>query len=161
MLKIDDYEITYISDCSKLTEPQREHWHVWIEALESGKYTQAQRSLCVGGEGAQSFCCLGVACDLAAEELNAEWKSRAGQIQFIHRKSRAGSAAFLPDFVSRLYGLFSRTGVSLLYRDAEDPTIQHNADLTSLNDVLEFDFKQIAQVLRMAMAGGLKTEYGV
>ena len=44
----------------KLTPEQRELWTRWIEALESGKYTQGVGALNSDG----CFCCLGVLCDV-------------------------------------------------------------------------------------------------
>lgn len=42
---------------------------LWLHALRSGEYTQAKNSLRKG----DSFCCLGVLCDLAAKEGIGEW----------------------------------------------------------------------------------------
>jgi hypothetical protein len=43
----------------------------WVTALRSGAYKQARESLRVG----DGFCCLGVACDLYAQEHDKKWDS--------------------------------------------------------------------------------------
>ncbi len=42
----------------------------WIAALRSNKYPQGKTALKSNGE----FCCLGVLCDLHAQETGAEWE---------------------------------------------------------------------------------------
>ena len=44
----------------------------WVEALRSGKYQQTRNALRNGN----SFCCLGVACDLYASETGLQWNGR-------------------------------------------------------------------------------------
>jgi len=52
-------------------EEQAEHRRLWVEALRSGKYQQAQGQL---REGVNSFCCLGVACEISGLDM---WKGEA------------------------------------------------------------------------------------
>lgn len=41
----------------------------WLEALESDEYTQGTGRLCTtNNSGSRKYCCLGVACDLAAKD---------------------------------------------------------------------------------------------
>jgi hypothetical protein len=41
----------------------------WVAALRSGEYKQTKGELVkVSGDGSQSYCCLGVLCDLAVKE---------------------------------------------------------------------------------------------
>ena len=43
----------------------------WVEALRSGQYVQGKESLCQqDGASKETFCCLGVLCDLYAREVN-------------------------------------------------------------------------------------------
>jgi hypothetical protein len=43
---------------------------MWVEALRSGKYKQARKALCRIDEfGEKSYCCLGVLCDIAVDQL--------------------------------------------------------------------------------------------
>lgn len=51
----------------------------WIEALRSGHYKQGSGSLrLISDEGSESFCCLGVLCDLHAEAEGEGWRARRG-----------------------------------------------------------------------------------
>lgn len=50
----------------------------WIEALRSGKYSQTQRVLRRDEDDSQSYCCLGVFCDLVAPDKWVSVASRAG-----------------------------------------------------------------------------------
>jgi hypothetical protein len=43
----------------------------WVEALRSGKYKQAKHAL--RDIRKDSFCCLGVLCDIAKSDLDTEW----------------------------------------------------------------------------------------
>jgi hypothetical protein len=41
----------------------------WVEALRSGKYKQAEGTLAIhNSDGEESFCCLGVLCEIAVED---------------------------------------------------------------------------------------------
>jgi hypothetical protein len=42
----------------------------WVEALRSGKYSQTKGVLRDG----KGFCCLGVLCDIAKDELGINWR---------------------------------------------------------------------------------------
>lgn len=44
----------------------------WIDALRSGKYEQGSEKL----RSVSGYCCLGVLCDLYAQEHNVEWEFR-------------------------------------------------------------------------------------
>ena len=44
----------------------------WIDALRSGKYEQGSGKL----RGANGYCCLGVLCDLYAQEHDTQWEFR-------------------------------------------------------------------------------------
>lgn len=41
----------------------------WVDALRSGNYSQAKERL----KNDQSFCCLGVACDLFKDRVGGQW----------------------------------------------------------------------------------------
>lgn len=45
----------------------------WLEALRSGNYEQGKGAL----RRQQSFCCLGVLCDLHAKETGEQWEEEA------------------------------------------------------------------------------------
>ena len=50
-----------MDDVMSSSEPNKERLRLWVEALRSGKYKQADRQLKRG----DTFCCLGVACDIS------------------------------------------------------------------------------------------------
>lgn len=45
----------------------------WIDALRSGNYEQGSEKL----RSVSGYCCLGVLCDLYAQEYNTEWKFKS------------------------------------------------------------------------------------
>lgn len=47
----------------------------WIDALRSGKYEQGSEKL----RSVTGYCCLGVLCDLYAQEHNVEWEFRGNE----------------------------------------------------------------------------------
>jgi hypothetical protein len=50
----------------------------WLEALRSGQYVQTTGALCHTGDSGDSFCCLGVLCNLRAEESKTLYWEEAG-----------------------------------------------------------------------------------
>lgn len=68
----------------------------WLAALRSGDYIQGHGQLREGN----TFCCLGVLCDLYAKETGVEWKKHESErYAFDHHLS------FLPDSVMHWAGL--------------------------------------------------------
>jgi len=62
-----------------------EVYHLWLDALRSGKYKQTQGLLCEmspfdadGKRSPVSFCCLGVLADLAVKDGGPAWNSYHG-----------------------------------------------------------------------------------
>lgn len=62
----------------------------WVAALRSGEYKQTKEQLRFG----DSFCCLGVACDLAREDLGIDWKGGTFDTH----------SSYLPELVTKLLG---------------------------------------------------------
>ena len=60
----------------------------WVEALESGKYTQVKEAL----KDAEGYCCLGVACDLFSE---FDWEKDLDEEVY----TMCGERDYLPDNV--------------------------------------------------------------
>lgn len=55
----------------------------WIDALRSGKYTQTTGMLGeINDNGTRSYCCLGVLCEIAAQEGITEPKESANAISY-------------------------------------------------------------------------------
>lgn len=104
---------------------------LWVEALESGKYKQGTGCLRKGN----SFCCLGVLCDLCRKEKGLKWKrsSKWSNWYFFNEES------FLPFEVQKWAGL-----------DSSNPDVEFDGDtfrLSNLNDD-GHDFKEIAKAIR-------------
>lgn len=94
---------------------------LWIQALESGQYTQARGYL----RREDSYCCLGVLCTLLPSYGHFEGNS------FVTSDGPPHGGE-LP------YTLREQVGL----------TVQAMADLISMNDEQEKDFAQIAQYIR-------------
>jgi len=106
----------------------------WAEALMSGKYAQVKGGLRRG----DSFCCLGVACDLYAKDTgDGKWYKRNQHIRVYEFWSKdceydhEGDTETPPDIVRAYYGL---------------DTLEQD-DLITANDVLDLNFTEIAQLI--------------
>lgn len=109
----------------------------WVEALRSGKYIQTTGALrAARGHGSYEHCCLGVLCELAAEEGIVETAGSWGYLDPKQRKDVA-NGMFLPDSVKDWAGL-----------PDIDPVIEIATDrvvtLTQLNDTAKISFEEIA-----------------
>ena len=123
----------------------------WVEALRSGQYTQAKKTLKTV-EG--SMCCLGVLCNLydpkgwssdvetftaLTEEGNPE--KLIGFNSFVDSNGEKESS-FLPKEVSDWAGMISHTGY--VGNVSTDDVPAGHIDLPELNDTVGWDFKAIA-----------------
>ena len=108
----------------------------WVEALRSGAYRQGTDALRQRkDDGIDSFCCLGVLCDLA---------ERAGvvthyQDEYLHLYGAEANGGSLPDEVIEWAGL-----------DSPDPSIEYDGsmpDLSELNDHYQLSFKRLADLI--------------
>lgn len=103
----------------------------WADALRSGKYQQGRGWLRVK----DSFCCLGVLCDLHAKATNGAW-TVLGQSYVATYKEAATS---LPGTVVQWVGW-----------DAGMPNVEYQTEmrsLISLNDALGLSFTEIAEII--------------
>lgn len=95
---------------SPLTAEQAAHCRLWIAALRSGEYQQTKGALhrlvpgdAPGGGLPAGWCCLGVACDVAAEHIT------------LHRSSNERYEAFdgieglLPNTVKQWLGIIEQS----------------------------------------------------
>lgn len=76
----------------------------WLKALRSGKYKQGRGALCqIDKKGNESFCCLGVLCDLYNKEQKRN-KKRGLDVENVSAESSlVGTLTSKPEFV-RTYG---------------------------------------------------------
>lgn len=107
----------------------------WLEALESGEYPKGKGGLRRPGKGAggDTFCCLGVLCDLYAKETGHEWVDMPGYYRVF-----LGSDVFLPDEVvqwAEIYGI------------QNDANAYTQGELAYLNDYSE-DFTEVIDYIK-------------
>jgi len=103
----------------------------WIEALESGKYSQTTNNL----KTSEGFCCLGVLCEITKEETGLEWTDWDKSSSSI-----CGHTVSLPGEVQDIAGMHTSCGVLPLH-------LFRGKSLTSLNDDGK-TFSEIAQIIR-------------
>lgn len=96
---------------------------LWVEALRSGKYQQGTGCLRMD----DTFCCLGVLCDLHAKETGGKWDDRNEYLD---------CSGILPSRVRDWAGL-----------DQRDPFAGDTIPLTGHNDRLLKTFPEIADLI--------------
>ena len=121
----------------------------WVEALESGEYVQGRRVL--HNEDDDTYCCLGVLCAIAEAEgvvqptgtFNAYMGYDEEEDVAFRNDATAynGSYAALPKEVIEWSGIGDDLGRYV----ADDGSVE---TLSWLNDVQQFDFKAIANVIK-------------
>lgn len=83
----------------------------WLNALRSGKFSQAQRRLRKNG----AYCCLGVLCELYRQEVGGEWRGDPdgyednGVTVFWAGRGHDYSATVLPAAVRKWAGLVNNS----------------------------------------------------
>ncbi len=78
----------------------------WIDALRSGKFKQAQKTLKLDhGGGHESFCCLGVLCEISA--LGRWTKHHNGTYQIPINEQTRFFGSTIPDYMLSKIGLNS------------------------------------------------------
>ena len=105
---------------------------LWVDALRSGEYNQALGSLMVCGIHFNSYCCLGVLCDLHAKEFGNKWENSL----------YLGEGCGLPDEVALW------AGISPYKNDV--PVMQEDElyiSAATLNDSRNKTFDQIADLI--------------
>ncbi len=137
----------------------------WYEALLSGRYTQAKRTLQrVQPSNADEdtdqvgFCCLGVLCDLAVQDgvignptMYTNPVDQDVVMDYGHPdETDHKGTAFLPDAVMEWAGLTSHNPVveyPVEFGDPDDPYIR-TAHLADLNDEEGMPFSGIAELIK-------------
>lgn len=114
----------------------------WVAALRSGQYEQTDSAL----RNDDSYCCLGVLCDIYSQETGVVWEP-----DFFPKFTMHGNDNVLPMEVRRWADLPHEHGayvaVSKRYDEGEETTVFHSPSLTELNDQWQYDFRQIADVI--------------
>lgn len=114
----------------KTTKP--ENFRKWLDALRSGEYKQGRGTL----RSDNNFCCLGVACDIAKEDLGIDW----GIVQHSSEMTFDKEVNLLPVSVKDWLGIDYPGGNILIG--------ENNYPVTAINDRwAEGDFGYIADAL--------------
>ena len=120
---------------------------VWVNALRSGKYEQGSEKL----RSVTGYCCLGVLCDIYAQEHNTQWEFRGDEE--INPQSQDywyfdEHSEFLPESVMNWAEL--KTHNPTVRVDVEDNDDEDNwyykDELSDINDS-GYDFSQIANLI--------------
>jgi hypothetical protein len=123
-------------------EQQAANRKVWVAALRSGEYRQTTGTLrALTGPDEFRFCCLGVACDVAAKAGVGEWDENSDEFIVIAGDTRYAEEGELPAPVRDWLGLYDNSG-SYQYGAEYDTT-----SLITNNDSDGWDFEAIAKLI--------------
>lgn len=99
----------------------------WVAALRSGDYKQGTGDLRKGN----SFCCLGVLCQIFSVETGTKWHSDGVVFNML------GEDVILPREVSEWAGI----------QRSYNPELSNGETLTTINDDMGWSFEQIANAI--------------
>lgn len=123
----------------------------WVEALRSGRYKQGRKAL---RNIDDSYCCLGVLCDISKEELGIDWKPEEETDDFeIYVMGKNGGV--LPDKVWEYLGKEVDYKVNISTNNSKIPKSVIESfflplkeiHLVTLNDYHKLSFEQIADII--------------
>lgn len=130
----------------------------WVRSLESGNFRQARGYLCKKNPkprskfGPYSFCCLGIACEVAiANDIKIETEEKQISKEVIVKYDQM--VEFLNDRMADIFGFYGFNGSFRYYKlDPEEVNelerlCKGHDSLTSLNDS-GFTFKEIAKIVK-------------
>lgn len=118
----------------------------WIDALRSGKYEQGSEKL----RSVSGYCCLGVLCDLYAQEHNVEWEFRGNEETNLQPQGYwyfDKESEFLPESVMNWAKLFRNP---MLRIEDDDEMFEVNEEVSTLNDE-GYSFSTIADLIEAQM----------
>ena len=123
----------------------------WVNALRSGKYEQGSEKL----RSVSGYCCLGVLCDLYAQEHNVEWEFRGyGEygdetnpqpMDYWYFKNQS---EYLPESVMNWAELKTHNPTVRVYDENSDDvdTCYYDNEIANVNDS-GYSFNQIADII--------------
>ena len=119
----------------------------WIDALRSGKYEQGSEKL----RSVSGYCCLGVLCDLYAQENNTEWEFRGIEETNLQPKDYwyfEDQSEFVPESVMDWAGFTENCPVVKIdvEEDDEDSWFYHEG-LADLNDS-GYTFNELSKLIQ-------------
>jgi len=112
----------------------------WLAALRSGQYEQGGGRLCEEGNGADKFCCLGVAADLLVLDGQMEWRGS----KYLEATNKDGLAS--RTCLSHIGPPWLSAALERAVKDDGVETL-----LVYMNDSEGKDFKQIANFISRNM----------
>jgi hypothetical protein len=120
----------------------------WVDALLSGKYDQGSEKL----RSEQGYCCLGVLCDLYAQEQNQEWEFRGA---FEEENTQPtdywyfdGEGEFLPESVREWAGLsLANPQVRIEVTEEYEDDWVYNDEIANLNDT-GYTFEELSKLIK-------------
>ena len=123
----------------------------WVAALRSGEYRQGRGWLHLHTPEDDSYCCLGVACDLYSKETgNGGWRERTEHGAVMFDDGSAGGA-WEPRKSGRLTNAV-RMWLGLSYEDGSFTASGHPGSLIALNDD-GVTFEEIASIIESEPEG--------
>lgn len=123
----------------------------WIDALRSGNYEQGSEKL----RTVNGYCCLGVLCDIYAQENNTQWKFSGNEetnLQPMDYWYFLDQSEFLPQSVMNWAGLGTHNPSVRVYcedSDGEDERY-YNDEIANVNDS-GYSFSQIADIIQQQL----------
>jgi len=111
---------------------------IWLDALRSGEYKQTTGNL----RDINGFCCLGVLCDLQAQERSTNWVQRIGRYELY------GEYQTLPLSVQEWAGLDNDIGGMVDFEYEKDGVMYVKSEsLPEINDTWNKNFNEIADLI--------------
>jgi len=114
----------------------------WVNALRSGKYEQGTEKL----RSVSGYCCLGVLCDLYAQEHDVEWEFRGNAETNLQPQDYwyfDDQSEFLPKVVMNWAGLKTHNPVLRV----EDRDYEFSDEVAHINDS-GYSFSTIADLIQ-------------
>lgn len=124
----------------------------WIDALRSGNYEQGSEKL----RTVNGYCCLGVLCDIYAQENNTQWKFRGNEETNFQTMDYywyfLDEIEFLPESVMNWAGLGTHNPSVRVYCEDSDDEDQryYNDEIANVNDS-GYSFSQIADIIQQQL----------
>ena len=111
----------------------------WVAALRSGKYKQGREVLHNNKSGKDTYCCLGVLCDLYQQDRRSKKKKMLDVDNRWNNVCYDGADTHLPDAVLMWAGMKTK--------DGSWDELHCETSLVYLNDEKRNNFKTIASVI--------------
>lgn len=113
----------------------------WIQALRSGNYAQGKYNL----RRQDSYCCLGVLCDIVKDEVNYNWLPVVDSLGTFYTIDRADE--ILPESVAIYAGLNDCSPQVEVMCTCEDEERFEFLQIANLNDSGDYSFEQLADLI--------------